>query len=529
MSPQLQLSDYLVLSAYVLGIVLIGLYFSKKGSSTRDYLLAGRNIPWLAASLSLFVALFSAISFVSMPGEAYKNGIRLWLAEPVILCLIPLGMWMFVRFYYKLGSFTPYEYIERRFSSSVRAISSILFLMTRGLYLAIVLYATSKIFSGAAGWSPVWTITGVSILVIFLTTIGGMKAVVWTNVVQFFVLVGGAAITAVILASKVDGGFSGVYNFAFENGKGFNMDKSFFQFNPYERVTIWWLILAQLGAILSQYATDQITIQQLLTTKNYKEAKRAAYSMMGIGVPVHALFWFLGLALFCFYHQSGKEIAESVNLSGDEAFAYFVSTEMFAPLPGLVMAGLLAAVLSTLDSGVKSLSTVINQDIYVRFFLKDNSEKDQMRKSHYFTLGCGVYMMIGALVINWASQKGESTVFEVSAIWQSLNGIVLAIFILGVMVTSVGRKTVFFSSVLGLLSLVAGVLYFYYLTPEDDRISFIITGNIGLLVTLLVGVVCGFFYKFIFKLPADKRCNGLTLWSINNSCDNNDCDSERCL
>lgn len=510
-------ADYVVMIGYVVGVVALGLLFTTKERNTTDYLLGGKNFPWWAITISIFATAFSAISFVAIPEEAYTNGLRLWLRSLIGPLIIPVAFWMFLGFYYSLGSFTPYEYIEKRFSSKVRLLSSLIFIVIKGLYLAIILYASAKAFEGAVGWKPWFTIIVIGLLGTLYTTMGGMKAVVWTDVAQFFVLGGGIFMACLFVINKVDGGFLGVFEYAFEHGRGFNLDKTFISVDPHERASVWWMIIATLGAMLSAYATDQLMVQRLLSTKTYSQAKKAVFLSVPISMLVLSMFWFVGIGMFCYYNQAGAEKLREAGASASTVFSFFITTELPTPIPGLIMAALLAAIMSTVDSCVNSLSAVAVKDIYLRFIRPDADEMKQLRVSKYLTAVWGLYMIIAALGITWISQKASSTIMEVIGIWSSLGGIILGIYILGVTSVHIATRWVLTSAVISTVMLVLGVVEFYYRRDVDSRISFMLVGNIGLLSMLFFGYLGVIWNKFIVRNPEPENLKGLTLWSIDRS------------
>lgn len=510
MNSGFMIGDYVVMAIYFLVVVALGVLFAIKEDNTTDYLLGGRKIPWWAIAISMVVTLFSAISFVSIPGEAYKHGLGMWISGLLGVLVIPLGFVMFLGFYYRLGSFTPYEYLEKRFTPQVRLGASVLFLATRGLYLAIVLYSSAKAFEAAMGW-PVWvTILITGVLGALYTTLGGMKAVVWTDVLQFFVLAGGIVFAVVILVNKVEGGFAGVISYAFENGRGFNLNKDFISLDPHKRITLWLLILAALGTTLSNFASDQLTVQRLLSTKNFGEAKRATFTNMLIVLPLVSVFWFIGIGLFAYYHQAGAETAKSMGLTGDQAFSYFITTMLPTPIPGLLMAGLLAAVMSTLDSGINSLSAIVLKDIYKRFMAPNVSELKQLRIAKKLTLLWAVFMISAALGIDMVSDEATTTIMELAGIWGGMAGILLGVFILGVTTTRVSGKQIIILAGISLILLFFASWKFYYNAEPEKRISFILIGNSGLIFTVLAGYFLCLFTK---RLPEDK-VRDLTLLTL---------------
>ena len=508
--------DYAVMVGYVLGIAAVGFYvtFKSKEKSTKDYLLGGKGIPWWAISISMMVTLFSAISFLAVPEEAYKNGMRLWLMGIIGIPFIPLAFWMFLGFYYRLGSFTPYSYIEQRFDGSVRFMASILFLVQRGLYLAVVVYVSARAFKSAVGWDVYFTILFVGILGTLYTVMGGMRAVVWTDVLQFFVLAGSVLFVAIFVCCKVDGGFGEIISYSFSHGHGFNLNSSFLSIDPKERVTLWWMIIGTLGATLNYYATDQLMIQRLLSTKDYKSAKLATLTNIPLGMITGLLFWFIGLGLFVYYNTAGAEILKQIP-KGIQVFPYFIASELPVPMPGLIMAGLLAAIMSTIDSGISSLATVCCKDVYKRFINPEANEYDELKVAKIMTLFWGVFMIVGALMFVFISESASSTIMETSALWASMGGVILAIYILAVTSEHIDSKGIWFAAIMGIITLSLCVTKMHYMTPKDMRVSFLLVGNSGTIVTLLTGIGIVIFNRLTGRKADPIKTKGLTLWSIN--------------
>ena len=213
--------DYAIIGAYLIAVLWIGFYFSKGENTSENYLLGGRNMPFLAIGISCMMSLLSSKSLVMVPGEIYNNGLTLFILTPLVLLPLSIPCYLlFTKFYFKLGSYTPYEYLEYRYDSTVRVVVAVSAFYGRVLYVGMVLYATSKIFEGAYGW-PAWvTIALVGVFGVIYTVMGGMKAVVWTDVLQFFVLFGGFVIIVAVLCCNISGGAWEAVSCAFREGHG---------------------------------------------------------------------------------------------------------------------------------------------------------------------------------------------------------------------------------------------------------------------------------------------------------------------
>jgi SSS family transporter len=494
---------------YLLSVVAIGWYFSKNEKSTDDYLLGGRTIPWWAISISMFATLMSALSFLGVPSEAFGHGCRLWLGILIAPFGLILAIWLFMRFYYTLGTFTPYEYLEKRFSPAVRLICSLLFLIQRGIYLALVLYASAVAFKSAAGWDPLFTIGLVGALGIIYTVLGGMKAVVWTDVLQFFVLFGGLAVIILKLTMMIPGGFAGGVENAFANGRGFDFGESFLTFNPYERFTLWLLLISSIGTSMFSYCADQLNIQRLLSTKNYSEAKKAAYTSWAVGLPVVTILYLIGILLYSFYSQA-PEAAKFKDIANDHALPTFIVNFLPSPIPGIIMSALLAAIMSTLDSGMNSLSAILVKDIYKRFINKKVDEKQELKMARWFTVIVGVYMVAMAVFIHTLSSQASSTIIEAASIWSSVVMVLVGVYLLGVTNERAGSKLIIALLIAAIPVTIASAWGFYYSAPADHRISFTITGNIpGIFV-----IICGFTAIIFCKKQPEKKVKGLTLHTL---------------
>jgi Na+/proline symporter len=205
-SNSLHWLDYGVIAIYMLAVLGIGIYFSRNEKDSSDFLLGGRSMSYLAIGLSCMMSLLSSISIVMVPGEIYNHGLTLFSLTATLSVVLSIPFFLiFMKFYFKLGSFTPYEYLEYRYGKSVRGIIAISSLYIRTMYVGMVLYSSSKVFEGAFGW-PVWgTILAVGVIGVVYTAMGGMKAVVWTDVMQFFVLCLGFIVIVVVLCNKIGG------------------------------------------------------------------------------------------------------------------------------------------------------------------------------------------------------------------------------------------------------------------------------------------------------------------------------------
>ncbi|MBN2308453.1 MAG: sodium/solute symporter [Candidatus Hydrogenedentes bacterium] len=508
-TPSLHVFDWAIMALYFALVLGVGVLFSRKEKDTDEYLLGGRRMPWFIIGISYMVSLMSTISLVSIPGEAFKYGITKSI-HTITAPIAAIGtFYLFVRFYFRAKVFTPFSYLEERFDRRVRLVGSLIFWWTRVAYLAMVLYSSSKVFEGAADW-PVWaTVCLVGFVGIVYTTMGGMKAVVWTDVSQFVILVVGMAVVTAKCAGAVKGGFAGVIEYSFAHGRGFDgiREPGFFSLNPYVRLSFWLLLISIVAEMMFYNSSDQISIQRLLSTSSYQQAKKSVYTFAAIGLPFAAMLWFLGLTIFSYY---GQHPAEAADITGDTALFRYVSIHLPTPIPGLMISAMLAAVMSTLDSGLNSLATVATKDVYIEYFRPNATELEQVRFSRIMTVVVGVFAIVVALIIASVATSIEETIMEASTIWIAFGGVLAPIFLLGVTTRRVNGNHILFACIVA-WAITAGTVTWYLISKAGDRpLSFLFVGVPGPVMLLVIGYVCTL-------LPGKRdpqKSAGLTLWTL---------------
>ena len=425
--PNLQTIDFAVIVLYFLGIAWMGWCFAGDTRSSRGFLLGGGNMPIVTLAISVFMAAFSAFSMVMVPGEIFNHGLSMWVISLVSPPLTIVTCIIFMRFYFRIGAFTPFEYLERRYDRGVRTFIASLTLYLRIIYLGMVMYSTSKVFEGAAGW-PAWrSILICGVVSMLLTAKGGLKAVVWSDVIQFGVMVGGLVSILVMLIHKIDGGFLTAMVYPFENGRGLDQfaKPEFFLVDPYVRLSFWLLLLGHVLGPISCMASDQMTVQRLLASGSYQKAVRTQALNACILTPALILLWVIGLAVFTFFSQHPELPVKS----GDTALFTFIATQMPTPLPGLVLAAMFAATISTLNAVYSAMATVYLKEVHIRHFAPGLDEPGQVRVSRIATLLLGLIAIgLGLFIAVSADWLGQSVV-EAQTIFYAFDAIVIPAFL----------------------------------------------------------------------------------------------------
>ena len=278
--------DYGIFGAYLVMGALIGLYCSKGQKDIKGYFLAGQSMGFVMVGVSALAALFSGISYLAIPSEVYTYGLAYFLAILSFFIATPVAIVIFLPFFYRSKFFTAYQYLEERFSVQVRLLASALFIVRVLIWLALATYAPALAIQQVTGLPLTWSILCTGILTTFYTTLGGMKAVIWMDVLQFVVLVGGQILILLTALGKVPGGTWQVYHIGQEHGK-FAVD---FHFSMATRITFWGAIIGGAFMNLVQMVTDQVSVQRYLTATSLKAAQRALWLKLAVLLPTVALF-----------------------------------------------------------------------------------------------------------------------------------------------------------------------------------------------------------------------------------------------
>lgn len=469
--------DWLVVVAYVALTFGLALRVRRGQRTGEDYFLAGRRTGWLLIGVSMYATLFSTISFVAMPAEAYRHGMLLSLNSVGYFLFTPLAVWLFLRFFYRAGTFTAYEYLGRRFGPSTRMLGSLIFIVARCLTGAMIFYASAKAFETLVGWRPEFTVLVIGAITIAYSYIGGMRAILLTDFFQTVVIISGLAAVLLKLLGAAEFDFSAVWAFAREHSRTYEFasTREFFSFDLYVRYTFWLWLLYSFTAPLSNYGTDQLVVQRLLASSSYSTAKKAIVLKTLGTLPVSLCFYFCGLLLFYYYNKLGTPPA---GVEADGIMGWFITTTLPPPIPGLIAAALVAALMSSFDSTLNSLSTVFTIDI-----LKKQDGADLLRLGKRLTLVWGSIMIGLAMAVIEAGRHVETTVFEINLVWANLWGVLLVVMLAGILFPRCTARGAVVGITAGSIINLAIPWFLYFGTPADERIGFIWLGVPGWLAT----------------------------------------------
>jgi SSS family solute:Na+ symporter len=462
--------DFGIVIGYLVLIAAIGSSFYRRKSTAKDYFLGGRSMSWLPVGISLVAADLSAITVMGVPAWSYKHNIELLLLSLGYPLMAPIVIKIFVPFYSRLNLYTAYEYLERRFSLPVRVLTSVLFQILRGAHVAIVIYAPSLVINLVTGL-PIWQcILFMGGFTTFYTTLGGMKAVIWTDVIQFGVVSSGILLIFIKAFSQVKGGAVGALKAAAAAGKLhlFNVAA-----DPGQLTTVWALLLGGFVLSMAPVTTDQAIIQRLFTTKSTKDCRQSIIVQSVIVVPISCALYLAGVALYVFYQGHPNHLAGLGN--PDAVMPFFAVHELSAGVSGLVIAAVFGASMAVMSAGINSLTTATTVDFYQRLFRPDASAQRLAVVGRIGTAAWGLAMTGLAL---FAGRLGE-LVNAYNMVSSHISGPLLGIFLLAVL-----NKR---AKPAGVLIGAGGGLAAVTLVSVLTKWSFFYLGPIGLVVTFVIG------------------------------------------
>src|SRR3954470_16978868 len=412
--------DFVIIAVYLIGITLFGMRFRKRQRTLRDYFLAGRDIPWWAIALSIVAAETSTLTIVSMPGLAYDTNMTfLQVAMGYIVGRLIISF-LLLPHYFRGDLYTAYELIERRFGPQLRSLTSVLFLLTRAAAEGVRVYAVSIVVSIALGTGEIASIAIITILTLIYTFEGGLAAVIWTDVVQTAIYVGGTLVGVATIIHYVPGGWSHIHQIALVSGK-----LRVFDFTPtfWKPYTFWAGVIGGAFLTTASHGTDQLIVQRLLAARNERQSKAALLSSGVFVLMQFALFLLVGAVLFVYYQLSPPATPFA---KADDIFPTFIVTRMPHGVSGLLIAAILAAAMSNLSAALNSLSSSSIIDFYLR--IRPNAtEGRRMLLSRAATIFWGLALF--ALAI--ASRRGGHVVEVGLAIASVAYGALLGTFLLG--------------------------------------------------------------------------------------------------
>ena len=418
--------DTAIVVVYLSGVALLGVYFSRRQKTTEDYFLAARSVPGWVVAFSILGTICGSATFVGHPGNVFHDNMFLIPAHLIPLIVMLLLARRIVLFYRRSVRMTAYEYLEQRFGYPARAYGAATFLVSRVADVSVTYYFLALATALLTGWDVTGVILILGAVTVLYTLIGGIQAVVWTDVVQGIFLVGGGLLCVLLILFGSDAGPSQILAAAWEGGK-FEIDR--WQWDATEN-NQWLLIIGSVFVWLQAFCCNQHNVQRYLLARSDREAVRGAVMGAAACVPVWLLFMLLGALLWSYYQFSAEAVPPEVMAVKDRIVPYFVSTHFPAGLKGLVLAALIAAAMSSLDSDLNALATVVVNDFFGRL-------RPRASDSRRLLAGRISVIILGAasilLALQW-TRIGNASLVEFSLTMTMIfTGGILGLFALGML------------------------------------------------------------------------------------------------
>ncbi len=484
--------DYGVLIVYLLLMVGIGVWASSHQTSTNDYFKGGQRIPGWAAGLSIYSTQLSAITFMSIPAKTYATNWNYFFLQMTIIMIIPIIARYFIPFFRRLDITSAYEYLEKRFDYAIRAIASLLFVFLQVGRLSIVLLLPSLALTLVTGVDVMLCILLMGFITIFYTMKGGIEAVIWTDVTQAIILLGGALVCVVLMFFQIGQSPGEIWATLHQNQKLDIFDLRL----TVEEPTLWVVLIGGIAINVISYGTDQTVVQRYLTTKNEAAARKSLKLGAWMALPSALIFFSIGTLLYLFFRQFPEKANFSLQ-SQDAIFPWYIVSNLPPGVIGLLIAAIFAAAMSTLSSSMNSITTALTTDFYRKFF-PEKQEKTYLRLARWITLVIGIIGTGFALIM---SQSGISSLWDqFNTILGLFTGGLGGLFILGIFT----RKANAAGALAGIIF--SGIVQYCVKSYTDiNLLLYAFTG-------LVSCVVFGYVFSLIFA-GGKKQTDGLTVFS----------------
>ena len=475
----LPIIDIAIIIFYLLAMVGIGFYFSKRNKNTEQFTKASGKIPGWVIGLSIYATFLSSNTFLGNPGKAFGSNWSVF----VFSLSMPLAAWVatkwFVPFYRKTGEISAYTNLEKRFGSWARTYAVVCFLLTQFARMGTIFFGMALSLQALTGFSMQSIMIVMGLCIIIYTVLGGMEAVIWTEVIQGIIKTLGALLILYLVIKQIPGGFNKVIEIAKADSK-FSLGSTDFNFT---QPTFWVVLLYGFFINLNNFGMDQNYIQRYHTAVSEKQAAKSVWLCVWMYVPVSLLFVIIGTSLYSFYQtqpdlidpvkiklateklgaaassQQIQELAASFKPAdyADKVLPYFMVTKVPTGLLGLIVAAILSAAMSTISSNMNASATVFTMDIYKKYFGKESTDKKQLQTLHIATVVFGLIGFSAGLAMIGAKSLLDT--------WWKLSGIfaggMLGLFLLGL----ISRQT---KNVAAVAATIIGVLVILWMTFSEN-------------------------------------------------------------
>jgi solute:Na+ symporter, SSS family len=501
--------DLIVIAIYFVAVAAIGLRFARRQTTTEAYFVARRAIPHWAMGLSIFATIISSITFVAYPGAAYKGDWNQLVPGFMAVGVLLVVGTVLVSFFRHAVGMSAYEYFEKRFGYGARAYSALAFTAGHFSKMGFVLFTITTAICGMTGWDKYNVIVGVGIITIIYTLLGGLEAVIWTEVLQGIVKIAGVLVVLGVLFSIMPGGVGKAFELASEKNK-FSLGS--FDFDLTANGNFWVMLFYGAFFYLQKYAADQTLVQRYLVAKNDRDALKGVALGAFLCVPVWAAFMLVGTLLWAYYQLSGEVLPaqlldEKGKVIADRVFPFFLTTKIPVGLAGVFMAALMSAAMSTMSSDLNCLSAVGVEDYY-RKLRPNSTDKQRLFIGKIIVAICGILAVgIGVFI----ARKGESALALYYAATAIVAGGLAGMFLLAFLSRRANKQGLW-------CGLIAALIFTAWATLTGGKYKMLDLGwnytwpdvMLGVIAHVIVLVV-GWLASFGFPPPL-QNTRAMTLW-----------------
>ncbi len=506
----IRIGDIFTLILYFVIMLGIGYWCSTRMKGTENYFVGGRSIPGWAVGISMLGTAISSVSFLAYPEAAFQSDWSKIIPGFMVPIAVLFGIYVFVPYYRRAGLVSVNQYLEMRYAPWARAYGCIMWSVFSFSRMGLILYLLSAAVRAMTGYDIYLIIIVLGILVSIYTVMGGIEAVIWTDVMQTIILIFGGIICIFTVAYGIPEGFSTIMREAGAEQKmtiTSNMDLNLFQ------ETLWVLLLYGLFANMQEFVADQTKVQRYCAAKSDGAAKLSLV-IGGVGcIPIWALFMFVGTCLWVFYQMYPEQLPDVI--SNAEVFPYFILNELPVGIAGFVIAAVLAAAMSSIDSSMNGVATVLTSDIFKRFMIKDKDDRYYLFAARSITFFAGAGMILFSLYIAYIINQDVmdlSTVLGFNFFFTSLlAGGIGGLFFLGMFTKRSNAQG-------ALAGILLAVLVTLYMTSNvmpflPESLSSPFHKNMITVFSNIVSFIIGYFVSLAFPAPSMDKLKNLTVWT----------------
>ena len=441
----MQTLDLIIFIVFTVGVVLFGCSFYRKGSTASEFTAAGHSLPGWVVGMSIFATYVSSISYIGYPGKAFASN---WNAF-VFSLSIPVASYFaakyFVPFYRHGGSISAYSFLEEKFGRWARFYASACYLLTQIARMGSILYLLAMPMHILMGWDMPTIIIATSVAIILYSMLGGVKAVIWADAIQGFILIGGALACLAILLFSMPEGPAQTFELAVNAPEGNKFSLGSFG-SDLTTSTFWVCLIYGIFINLQNYGIDQNYVQRYHAAKSDKDARFSALFGGYLFIPVSALFFLIGTALYSYYAAGVAPLPAEIQAKPDFIFPHFIVNGLPVGLRGLLIASIFAAGMSTVSTSVTSAATVILTD-YVKPIARNTTERHHVFVLRLSSVIVGVLGIVVAILM-----LGVKSIIDAWWILSSIfSGGMLGLFLLGIMPRRISRVAALVGCIAGIV------------------------------------------------------------------------------